>query len=312
MGGFTLHDPTAVNQTNSLLSPDEFLYLLEKDYIDIPRIPGSEIEDRSKYTWFTKLVALFQTVWFLIQIIVRARQHLPITELELLTSALAGTNWVIYFFNWNKPFNVQCPIPIFLKRPIAPEDCQEFEWNDRGIGSLVITSWDFVAAFFTRTFLVSDTHKVGKTDNGQPIVARTWFLDMVRPFFRPTRVVPVNVIVKSLHMVAFFGMVLGGIHCVGWFFYFPTRAEKIMWRVCSLVLMGVPFSSTMMYWLATIVWSQETTPLKITIWHTGILLHGAAYACARLAMAIEALVSLRALPSGAYEMEIWSSLFSFV
>jgi hypothetical protein len=308
MGGFTLHDPAAVNQTNSILTPDEFLYLLENDYIDIPRITRDEIEDRSKYTWFTKLVALCQTVWFLIRVIARGVQRLPITELELLTSALAGTNWIIYLLCWNKPFNVQYPIPIVLKKPTTPENWPVFVPNGKGIGSLAETSWDFVFEFFPHS-LFSDKYKVEKNDKGEPI---PWFIDMVRPFFRPTRVIPVEVIVYSLHAVAFCGMSLGGIHCVGWFFYFPTRAELILWRVCSVVLMGVPFSSTLMYWLATKVWSKETTQLKVAIWYTGILLHGAVYGCARFTMAIEALASLRALPPGAYEMDNWSSLFSFL
>ena len=35
------------------------------------------------------------------------------------------------------------------------------------------------------------------------------------------------------------GGVFGGIHCVGWFFNFPSRAEAMLWRVSSAVLTGI-------------------------------------------------------------------------
>ena len=37
------------------------------------------------------------------------------------------------------------------------------------------------------------------------------------------------------------GVVFGGIHCVGWFFNFPSSDEAIVWRVSSAVLAGIPF-----------------------------------------------------------------------
>jgi hypothetical protein len=36
------------------------------------------------------------------------------------------------------------------------------------------------------------------------------------------------------------GLIFGGVHLLGWNLYFPTRAEKVIWRVCSLVLIFAP------------------------------------------------------------------------
>ena len=51
----------------------------------------------------------------------------------------------------------------------------------------------------------------------------------------------------SRDRVAFFicmpivGVVFRGIHCVGWFFNFPSSAEAMLWRVSSAVLTGIAF-----------------------------------------------------------------------
>ena len=37
------------------------------------------------------------------------------------------------------------------------------------------------------------------------------------------------------------GVVFGGIHCVGWFFNFPSGDEALLWRVSSAVLTGLAF-----------------------------------------------------------------------
>ena len=37
------------------------------------------------------------------------------------------------------------------------------------------------------------------------------------------------------------GVVFGGIHCVGWFFNFPSSDEAMLWRVSSAVLTGTAF-----------------------------------------------------------------------
>ncbi|TFK44007.1 hypothetical protein BDQ12DRAFT_701673 [Crucibulum laeve] len=62
----------------------------------------------------SKGLALFQTLWFVIQCIARGAQHLALTEIELSTIALAVLNAVTYFFWWNKPLDVQHPVAVFL------------------------------------------------------------------------------------------------------------------------------------------------------------------------------------------------------
>ncbi|KIM26227.1 hypothetical protein M408DRAFT_73096, partial [Serendipita vermifera MAFF 305830] len=81
------------------------------DYILEVVVPTeAEIKDKSKSDVLTKLIVLVQTMWFVLQCIARGAQHLPLTELEVVTLAYAMLNLFIYLFWWDKPQNVECPI----------------------------------------------------------------------------------------------------------------------------------------------------------------------------------------------------------
>lgn len=77
-------------------------------------IPESDIWDKSKGDAFSKGFALLQTGWFLVQTLARFILGLGVTHLEVTTLAYAALNGVIYWFWWNKPLDIQCPIVIGL------------------------------------------------------------------------------------------------------------------------------------------------------------------------------------------------------
>ncbi|GJJ06785.1 hypothetical protein Clacol_000981 [Clathrus columnatus] len=79
-----------------------------------------DIQDRSKQDSLAKTFALAQTTWFVGQCIARRAQHLPLTEIELMTCAYATLSAIIYFFWWYKPFRVNCPI--MLRSGIVPPE----------------------------------------------------------------------------------------------------------------------------------------------------------------------------------------------
>ena len=75
-------------------------------------ITKEEIEDRSKDDMLSKVIILVQTGWFILQLLARAIQHMPATELEIVTLGFAILNFVIYGLWWNKPLDVRCPLVI--------------------------------------------------------------------------------------------------------------------------------------------------------------------------------------------------------
>ncbi|KAL0567493.1 hypothetical protein V5O48_014497 [Marasmius crinis-equi] len=86
------------------------------DAISIPFISEREIHDRSKGDTLSKTLILFQTMWFLLQVLARVISGLPITELELVTVAFASLNILAYAFWYYKPLNVDCAISVPVSR----------------------------------------------------------------------------------------------------------------------------------------------------------------------------------------------------
>ena len=117
MGGFTLIDPDLKDadpkeRKGTVLTID---YLKENPKVGMPEITADEIQDWSKGDVLFKLIAMLQTSWFIIQSIARGHQGLALTELELVTLALASLNGVTFAIWWHKPLGLQEPVKVYLK-----------------------------------------------------------------------------------------------------------------------------------------------------------------------------------------------------
>ena len=120
MGGFTLVDLDDIDedpkeQNGTVLTID---YLKENPNIDMPKITVDKIQDKSKGDVLFKLIAILQTTWFILQCIARGLQQLALTELELVTLALASLNGVTFAIWWHKPLGVQEPVEIYLRTEV--------------------------------------------------------------------------------------------------------------------------------------------------------------------------------------------------
>jgi len=129
MGGFTLvgldrKDVEPKEQRGTVLTID---YVQENSSIDIPEITAEEIQDRSKGDGLFKFITILQTTWFILRCIVRGQQQLALTELELVTLALASLNVVTLATWWHKPLGVQQSIKIYSKIEIRNVEnaCQQ-------------------------------------------------------------------------------------------------------------------------------------------------------------------------------------------
>ena len=116
MGGFILIDPekedAAPNeQRHTVLTLD---YFKAHQDIKIPKLTAADIADRSKGDALSKIIAILQTTWFIVQCVARGQQRLAVTELELVTLALASLNVMTFAIWWDKPLGVQEPVKIYL------------------------------------------------------------------------------------------------------------------------------------------------------------------------------------------------------
>ena len=109
MGGFRYRGKIR-NWTRSDEEPlgyDDLKRLVRSNRIRFPSLTQADIEDKSKADGMAKGIAILQATWFLTQCIARAAQKLPLTEVEVVTLALASLSIMMYVLWWEKPMDVR-------------------------------------------------------------------------------------------------------------------------------------------------------------------------------------------------------------
>jgi len=124
MGGFSL----VMNGVETVLDYESFFKLLkiktvpnfrsrpifqEPFEIAFPTITAAEIQDKARGDFLSKAIVILQSLWFIVQCMARGKQGLALTELELVTLALASLNGVMYYFWWDKPLGIKEPIKVY-------------------------------------------------------------------------------------------------------------------------------------------------------------------------------------------------------
>ena len=109
----------------------------------------------------------------------------------------------------------------------------------------------------------------------------------------------------AIIMMPVVGIVFGGIHCIGWYFNFPSSVEAMLWRVSSAVLTGIAF---LFPFVLAFLANYLSELLFINV-ATIILL---AYIVSRLLLLVEAFISLRHLTPGMLELVKWTSFIPHI
>lgn len=92
------------------LQPNDVVELVSEGLIVPPS--EEEINDRSKSDSFSKLFAVVQTLWFVIQYFARMHYDLAFSPLEVVTLGYTIVTLGLYVCWRNKPFDLKQPIRI--------------------------------------------------------------------------------------------------------------------------------------------------------------------------------------------------------
>ena len=112
---------------------------------------------------------------------------------------------------------------------------------------------------------------------------------------------------------ALFGVIFGGLHCIGWDFKFPTHTEQTFWRSTSLAIAAIPLiAAPIDLLLATRLrirdinscpTTEKVTLLILDLVMTLLLF---VYVPARLSLIAQALALLRSQPPSALAAVDWT------
>ncbi|KAN0072086.1 hypothetical protein V8E54_009815 [Elaphomyces granulatus] len=110
MGGFEIQCTDDIHR----LDVADIKHLITQNAISLSSIAitEEEISARSKTDRLSKLITCLQILWFVIQLIGRAVQHLPTSNLELFTLGLVVCSLGTYAAYWRRPKDISLPITI--------------------------------------------------------------------------------------------------------------------------------------------------------------------------------------------------------
>ncbi|KIK68325.1 hypothetical protein GYMLUDRAFT_154185 [Collybiopsis luxurians FD-317 M1] len=342
MGGFAQY------QDDKLERVLRYHHLTSREEKIIGKIEEREIEDHGHSDYFAKLIATGQAAWFVIQLLARWAQHLPMTLLEVTTFAFALMDLLIYFFWWSKPQGVNCYVRIdgqgfhksedysysmqrvssqtlsihsFGERvhkafdsfvESARKNMQQWELSyrrDVAAKGGILPKLQVVALIFL--FPITTLFDVIFLDDGTLYrrVPDQVNSDEVVSFARIPKLEPSD---KKDQYIAYGAAILfGGIHCAAWGFLFPDAIEQRLWRIACIIVTGAPMI------LVVVVFTASLNSRGFGWWaeffgYTVIVFGIVGYIAARFTLIVLPFLVLRDLPQGAFKSIDWTAFIPHI
>lgn len=283
--------------------------LFKRDLIKLDAITPAAIKDRSKADGLAKLFTILQTGWFILQCLARLIQKIGITTLELSTIAFVACTIGTNIMWWYKPKDVSVPIILDIdytleellakfqpEIPDAKLEVRNWEWSPlERIDNLRPNFLADVALplpWMSHDPPCQQQQKIRFRNDRLPPIQRDWLLNL---------------------FLLLVSLIFGAIYVAAWNISFPTCTERLVWRICSIML----FSLVVAYWSVDVgvelhqrrkkrlgIEKKAVTPVMIALFAVIATI----YVTIRIYILIEPFVSLRKLPANAFETIDWVSI----
>ncbi|CAA7265699.1 unnamed protein product [Cyclocybe aegerita] len=313
MGGLILYKDGRPSQA---LCTKRLSKLLESGAVDPPNVSRTEIQDKSKLSPFLVVLVLLQVGWFLVQSGARLANRLPLTALEFETFMLLVLNGVLLAAWWDKPLDVATPVRVDLKFEIPREELEEPSEQDPDFHRPYPSIPDppllrLFTSFVVRPVLVISIAVVREVVNlfdDDDVLEGSLAVPVyyVSPLTDGGNSAAVFFIISVV-----FGMGFHGLHCLLWNSVFPSQAEALLWRVSSIVIAGVPgmvlFIFLVICGLVIFVSDAIVDAIPTMLWGYGAVLFLWIHAAARLAILVDAFLSLRSMSPRLLEEISWTA-----
>lgn len=281
---------------------------LHDDLLSSESLAPEHIADKSKANWFTKVIASFQIIWFLSQTVGRAASGLTVTPLELFTIGYVVCALGMYYFWWHKPFDLQIPITVTIIR--RPNSMTATDSRNK--------SSERNSKYMDISPRSSDRRSTRKKSEHGP----GGFLPDDREGHRETRRRRSNSIPNisnrkrkkllwisrdqpMLLSLICFTFLLSACHLLGWKYPFSTVIEAWLWRVCSLLGLGLPL---LVIFVQITYWQlyeevQQSVFRNVEAFTVFCVL---LYLSVRTCLLVQVFLALRSVPADVYETVDWA------
>lgn len=231
MGGYHAYDE---NGPLYPLHPKTVVCLVREGKLVPPTT--EDLSNQSKGDFFSKGIAMLQAIWFVVQCIARLSDHLPLTNLEVMTLAYTVMTLAMYIAWWKKPLNISSAIRV----PREPARTRT-ESKHRGV-------WDTIA-----------TYVMGIQDDDVNLH------ELMRvPTFWAGEPAEGNVIIADF-VALLVAAVFGAIHCIALSHAFNSHIEYFLWRVSALSIIAIPIGMAPIVGLVALVDANDELSFALNI-----------------------------------------------
>ncbi|KAF4555531.1 Hypothetical protein D9617_2g054920 [Elsinoe fawcettii] len=223
MGGILLEPK---DSAPFLVNARQLAYLVQHDHLAFPSITQDDIWDKSKADTLSKILTLAQASWLVVHLVGRAIIRLSTSTLELSAGAIVFCTFGTFICWLHKPSDVQRGIRITTNSSTADILLAA---GEAASTTYKHTPLDFVAKeSFTFGYDVMGHFNL-RYDNPE----------------RPLRVFPNDRFpdIRTAEKFTLFCITLAYacFHLIGWNFAFPTRTERYLWRISSVIVSATTF-----------------------------------------------------------------------
>ncbi|KAF7430672.1 hypothetical protein PC9H_006381 [Pleurotus ostreatus] len=292
MGGFVTIQSDGKRRT---IRPEDLGVVVAEDSMETapklpwPMVEEDDIKEKRQGDTITKALVVWQTTWFVLQIIARGVEGLAVTELEIMTLAYGLLSAFLYGLWWNKPYDVQTPI-------LVQAQLEEVDLHDSTPAREPLKVADFLHGIW-----------IAQLDT---IIFEGRFFHSDIPLF--------DGMVSAIFLITS-ATLFGAIHCIAWNFEFLTHIERLLWISSSLVVAATPCILT-----AGTIFTALVSPVLERFLHRvcfiaftkgGDFIHHVAlcvYCLARIILIVQPFVLLRDLSPSATQSISWTRFIPHV
>lgn len=228
----------------------------------LQQVTESSIKDRSKADGFSKIFALLQCTWLLVQSIVRGCVGLAISELELATLAFVPCAFLMYVLWFEKGFDVQHITVIDISfedfQKLTQDNSQDDDEDDGeddgqydGRGSL-------------------------KPNRRVKNLSFDKFAGLLMPKADTSDLKLEDFVVQLFVYIT--GSIFSALHMIAWYWDFPSTTIATMWRCFSVIATVCSFSLLFIWvgaWLSSYLVAMTTADAYVEIFHNALAIAGA-------------------------------------
>ncbi|OCH88525.1 hypothetical protein OBBRIDRAFT_795147 [Obba rivulosa] len=292
MGGFLIKD----GPTEHVASLSDMITLTGHGVISCRPSYSKDIRDKSKADTLSKLITIFQAMWFVIQCIARHVQHLPLSTLELGTLGYVAITFMMYGVWTHKPKDVRTCIVIEVKEAWCNQNWIRFLDKQQ-----------------TDSEQTGQPKRKAMANTVDPLYwLRLWSMPLLLSSSRMGQELRNDKSTRRFASLVYVVVCIsfGVWHCVAWNNYFPSRIEQLLWRISS-VLSALP-GVILLIAFKTSKFGESGHPVRLALASGLIFVWTALYIFARGFLFVEMFLSLRRMPAAVFETVKWTDFIPHI